>query len=84
MTSKLKKEKEENTELNKELASITSKLKKEKEENTELNKELASITSKLKEKEQQIVNLKNSKTFKIGQIITYLPKKIKDSLKNEL
>jgi glycosyltransferase involved in cell wall biosynthesis len=84
MTSKLEKEKEENTELNKELASITSKLKKEKEENTELNKELASITSKLKEKEQQIVNLKNSKTFKIGQIITYLPKKIKYSLRNKL
>jgi predicted nuclease with TOPRIM domain len=63
---------------------MKSKLEEKKEENIGLNKELISIKSKLEEKEQQIANIKNSKTFKIGQIITYLPKKIKDFFRNKL
>jgi glycosyltransferase involved in cell wall biosynthesis len=76
--------KKENSELNKKLVSMKSKLEEKKEENIGLNKELISIKSKLEEKEQQIANIKNSKTFKIGQIITYLPKKIKDFFRNKL
>lgn len=57
--------------------SLAEKLNNEREENQEINKKVRELKKKVKSERKRNKKIKNYKSYKIGRIITALPRKIK-------
>ncbi|MCI8991551.1 MAG: glycosyltransferase [Eubacterium sp.] len=55
-----------------------SEIKKQKAEIKELNTKIKGLNRKVKNVEKKYTDMKNSKSFRCGRVMTYIPRKIRD------